>query len=193
MFIARMFFLPGLVPFFTKCLWKMYFEVHPSFMRIIRSIPCTAVHRVKTGSFYQVFGDGYNLSVCVGVFKGHGFLSVLDFLHEGFELFFSADWALHSLVYFMNFLACESPIFAMEVSNQSKTCYSWICRVFFSWLCNSTLPELDLGVFACRPCQCRCIFSRHGDFLCVLAWGLLWWRMAGRAWELEPWTQDLWA
>ena len=88
-------------------------------------------HFVKTGAFYQFFGDGYNLGVSVGVLKGHGFLSVINFLHEGFELFFYADWALHSLVDFINVLACESPVFAMEVSKQSKTCYSCISRVFF--------------------------------------------------------------
>ena len=70
----------------------MYFEVHLSFLRIIRSVPFMAVHRVKTGAFHQVFGDGYNLGVSVGVLKGHGFLSVLDLLHEGFEFCFSADW-----------------------------------------------------------------------------------------------------
>ena len=89
------------------------------------------VHRVKTGAFYQVFGNGHNVGVSVGVLKGHDFLYVLDLLQEGFELFFSADWALHSLVDFINVLACESPVFAMEVSKQSKTCYSCIRCVFF--------------------------------------------------------------
>ena len=109
----------------------MYFEVYPSFLRIIFSVPFTAVHRVKTGAFYQVLGDGYNLGVSVGVLKGHGFLSVLDFFHEGFGLCFSADWAIHSLVDLINVLACESPVFTVELSNQSKTCYSYVRFVFF--------------------------------------------------------------
>ena len=109
----------------------MCFEVHPSFLRIIRSVPFTAVHCVKTGAFYQVFGDGHNLGVSVEFLKGHGFLFVLDFLHEGFEFCFSADWDFHSIVDFIYVLACESPIFAVEVSKQSKACYSCICRVFF--------------------------------------------------------------
>ena len=79
--------LPGLVPVFSKRPQKMYFEVHPSFLRIIRSVPFTAVHHVKTGAFYQVFGNGHNLGVSVGVLKGYGFLSVLYLLHEGFKLF----------------------------------------------------------------------------------------------------------
>ena len=123
--------LPGLVLVFTKRLGKIYFEVHPSFLRIIRSVPFTAFHRVKISAFYQVFGDGKNLGVSVWVLKGHGFLSVLDLLHEGFEFCFYADWALHSLVDVINVLACESPVFAMEASKQSKTCYSCIGRVFF--------------------------------------------------------------
>ena len=86
--IARMFSLPEPVPVFSKRPRKMYFEVHPSFLRIIRSVPFTAVHRVKTGALYQVFGNGHNLGVSVGVLKGHGFLSVLDLLHEGFEFCF---------------------------------------------------------------------------------------------------------
>ena len=89
----------------------MYFEVHPSFLRIIRSVPFAAVHRVKTGAFCQVIGDGYNLGVSVGVLKGHGFLSVLDLLHRGFEFCFSADWALHSLVDLINVLACVGVYF----------------------------------------------------------------------------------
>ena len=64
------------------------------------------------------------MDVSVGVLKGHGFLSVLDFLHEGFELCVSADWVLHSLVDFIYVLACESPVFSVEVSKQSKACYS---------------------------------------------------------------------
>ena len=48
----------------------MYFEVHQSFLCIIRSVPFTAVHRLKTGGFYQVFGNGYNLGVSVGIFEG---------------------------------------------------------------------------------------------------------------------------
>ena len=123
--------LPGLVPVFMERTRKMYFEVHPSFLLIVRSVPFTAVHRVKTGAFYQVFGNGYNLSVSVGVLKGHGFLSFLDLLHKGFEFCFSADLALHSLVNFINVLACESPVFAMEMSKQSKTYYSCIRRIFF--------------------------------------------------------------
>ena len=93
----------------------MYFGVHPSFLRLVRSVPFTAVHRVKTSAFYQVFGYGHNLDVCVGVFKGHGFLSVLDLLHEGFEFCLSADLALHSLVDFIYVLDCESPVFAVKV------------------------------------------------------------------------------
>ena len=62
----------------------------------------------------------------------------------------------------------------------------------FSCVCDSTLPALDSRIFACRPCQCRCMFSRHKDYLCVLAWGLQWRRMPGRVWKFEPWTQDLW-
>ena len=123
--------LPGMVPVFTKRTRKMYFEVHPSFLRIIRSVPFVAVHRVKTGAFYQVFGDSHNLGVSVWVLKRHGFLSVLDLLHEGFKLCFSADWALHPLVDVINVLACESSVFTLEVSEQSKICYSCIRRVFF--------------------------------------------------------------
>ena len=109
----------------------MYFELHPSFLRIICSVPFTAVHRVKTSALYQVFGDGHNLDVSVGVLKGHGFLSVLNLLHDGFEFFVSSDWAFHSLVNFIYVLAGESPVFAVEVSKQSKACYSCICCVFF--------------------------------------------------------------
>ena len=94
--------LPVLVPVFTKRLRKMYFEVHLSFLRIICSVPFMAVHRVKTGAFYQVFCDGHNLGVSVWVLKRHDFLSILDLLHEGFELCFFADWALYSLVDFIN-------------------------------------------------------------------------------------------
>ena len=126
-----MLYLPGLVPVFTKRTRKMYFEVHPSFLGMIHSVPFAAVHRVKTGAFYQVFGDGHNLGVSVWVLKLHGFLYVTDLLHEGFELCFSSDWALHPLVDVINVLACESSVFTMEVSEQSKKCYSCICRVFF--------------------------------------------------------------
>ena len=89
------------------------------------------VNVVKTSDLFQVFGDGHNLDVCVGVLKGHGFLSVLDLLHEGLELCFSADLALHSLVDFIYVLACESLVLTVEVSKKSKACYSCICRVFF--------------------------------------------------------------
>ena len=123
--------LPGLVPVFTKRTQKKYFEVHPSLLHIIRSVPFAAVHRVKTGALYQVFGDGHNLGVSVWVLKRHSFLSVLDLLHEVFELCFSADWSLRPLVDVINILACESSVFAMEVSEKSKTCYSCIRRVFF--------------------------------------------------------------
>ena len=109
----------------------MYFDFFPIFLRVICSVPFTALHCVKTDAFYQVFGDGYNLGVSVGVLKGHGFLSVLYLLHEGFGLCFSADWDLHSLVDVINVLACESPVFDVEVSKQIKTCYSYICCVFF--------------------------------------------------------------
>ena len=113
MSIARMLCLPGMVPVFSKCPQKMLFEVHPSFLRLFRSVPFSAVHRVKTSAFYQVFGDDHNLDVYVWVLKGHGFLSVLDLLHEIFELCFSADLALHSLVDFIYVLACESHLFAV--------------------------------------------------------------------------------
>ena len=73
----------------------------------------------------------HNLDVSVGVLKGHGFLSVLYLLHEGFKLCFSADLALHLLVNFIYVLACESPVFDVEVSKQSKAYYSCVCRVFF--------------------------------------------------------------
>ena len=125
-----MLFLPGLVPVFLKRPRKMYFEVNPSFLRHIRSVPFIAVHCVKTSAFYQVFGDGHNLDVSVGVFKGHDFLSVLDLLNEGFELFVSADWDFHSLVNFIYVLTGEFPVFAVEVSKQSKACYSCIYCVF---------------------------------------------------------------
>ena len=108
--------LPGLVPFFSKRPRKMYFEVHPNFLRLICSVTFTAGHRVKASALYQVFGNGHNLDVCVRVLKGHGFLSVLNLLYKSFELCVSADLALHSLVNFVYILACESPLFAVEVS-----------------------------------------------------------------------------
>ena len=123
--------LPGLVPVFTERPRKIYFEVHPSFLRIICSVPFTAVHCVKTGALYQDFCDGHNLGVSVGVLKRHGFLSILDLLHEGFEFCFSADWSLHLLVNFINVLACESSVLGVEMSEQSKTRYSCIRRVLF--------------------------------------------------------------
>ena len=58
----------------------------------------------------------HNLDVCVGVLKGHGFLSVFKLLDKSFELCVSADLDLHSLVNFVYVLACESPVFAVEVS-----------------------------------------------------------------------------
>ena len=91
-------------------------------MRLVRSVTFTSVHCVKTCDFYQVFGDGHNLDVCVGVLKGHGFLSVLNLLDKIFEFCVSADLALHSLVNFIHVLACESPFFAVEVSKQSDAC-----------------------------------------------------------------------
>ena len=57
-----------------------------------------------------------NLDVCVGVLKGHGFLSVLNLLDKSFELCVSANLALHSLVDFVSILACESTVFAVEAS-----------------------------------------------------------------------------
>ena len=131
MSISCMLCLPGLVPVLSKRSQKMWFEVHPSFLRLVCSVPFTAVHHVKTSAFYQVFGDGHNLDVCIGVLKGHGFLSVLNLLHESFKLYVSADLALHSLVDFVYVLACEAPVFAVEVSKHSKACYSCVCRVFF--------------------------------------------------------------
>ena len=110
---------------------KMYFEVHPSFLRIIRSIPFTTVHCVKTSALYQVFCDGHNLGVSVWVLKRHGFFSVLYLLHEGFEFCFSADWDLHPLVNFINVLSCASSVLGMYMSEQSHTCYSCIRLVFF--------------------------------------------------------------
>ena len=86
---------------------------------------------MKTSAFYQVFGNGQNLDVSVGVLKGHGFLSVLNLLHESFKLCVSADLALHSLVDFIDVFACESPVFAVKLSKQSEACYSFVCRVFF--------------------------------------------------------------
>ena len=94
----------------------MYFEVHPSFLRLVRSVPFTAFHRVKTGVFYQVFGNGHNLDFCIGVLKGYGFLSVLNMLYKSFEFCVSANLALHSLVNIVYVLAGESPIFAVKVS-----------------------------------------------------------------------------
>ena len=82
----------------------------------MHSIPFTAVHRVKTGALYQVFGNGHNLDVCVGFLKGHGFLSVLNLLDKSFELCVSANLDLHSLVNIVCVLAGESLIFTVEVS-----------------------------------------------------------------------------
>ena len=109
----------------------MYFELYPSFLRIICSVPFTAVHYIKTGAFYQVFGDGYNLGVIVGVLKGHGFLSVLGLLHKGFEFCFSADGVFIRLsVSSMSWLV-SLPYSHLEASKQSKTCYSCIRSMFF--------------------------------------------------------------
>ena len=94
----------------------MYFEVHPSFLRLVRSVPFTEVHRVKTGAFYLVFGDSHNLDYCIGGLKGYGFLSVLNLLDKSFEFCVSANLALHSLVNIVYVLAGESPVFAVEVS-----------------------------------------------------------------------------
>ena len=131
MSITRMLSFPGLVPVLSKRPQKMQFEVHPSFLGLFRYFPFTAVHRVKTGAFYQVLGDDHNLDVCVRVLKGHGFLSFLNLLDKRSKLCVSADLALHSLVNIIYFLACESPVFAAEVSKQSESCYSCVCRVFF--------------------------------------------------------------
>ena len=108
--------LSRLVPVFPECPRKMYFEVHPSFLRLVRSVPFMSVHCVKTGAFYQVFGDGQNLDVCKGVLKGHGFLSLLIFLDKSFKFCVSANLALHSLVNLVYVLVGESPVFAVEVS-----------------------------------------------------------------------------
>ena len=118
-------------PGFHKKHAKMYFEVHPSLLCIIYYVSFMTVHCVKTGALYQVFCDGHNLGVCVWVLKRHGFLSILDLLHEGFEFCFSADWDLHPLVDVINVLACESSVLAMDISKQSKAGYSCINRVFF--------------------------------------------------------------
>ena len=75
-----------------------------------------SVHCVKTGAFYQVFGDDQNLDVCKGVLKGNGFLSVLNLLDKSFEFCVSANLDLHSLVNIVYVLAGESPVFAVEVS-----------------------------------------------------------------------------
>ena len=111
--------LSRLVPVFPECPRKMHFEVHPSFLRLVRSVPFTAVHFVKTSAPYQVFGDVHNLDVCVGVLKGHGFLSVLNLLDKSFEFCVSANLALHLLVNIVYVLAGESPVFAVKVSYQS--------------------------------------------------------------------------
>ena len=94
----------------------MYFEVHPSFLCLVRSVRFTAVHRVKTGAFYQVFGDGHNLDVCVGVLKGHSFLSVLNLLDKSFEFCVSDNLALYSIFNIVYVLASESPVFSVKVS-----------------------------------------------------------------------------
>ena len=75
-----------------------------------------AVHRVNTGALYQVFGESHNLDVSLGVLKGHGFLSVLYLLDKSFEFCVSTNLVLHSLVNIVYVLACEAPIFAVEVS-----------------------------------------------------------------------------
>ena len=108
--------LSRLVPVFPECPQKMYFEVHPSFLRLVRSVPFTAVHRVKTGALYQDFGDGHNLDVYIEVLKGYGFLSVLNLLEKSFKFCVSANLALHSLVNIVDVLAGESPVFAVKVS-----------------------------------------------------------------------------
>ena len=51
-----------------------------------------------------------------GFLKGHGFLSVLNLLDKSFEFCVFADLALHALVDFVYVLACESPVFSVEVS-----------------------------------------------------------------------------
>ena len=108
--------LSRMVPVFPECLQKMYLEVHPSFLRLVCSFPLTSVHRVKTSAFYQVFGDGHNLVVCIGVLKGYGFLSVLNLLDKIFEFFVSTNLALCSLVNIVYILAGESSLFAVKVS-----------------------------------------------------------------------------
>ena len=47
--------------------------------------------------------------------KRHGFLSILDLLHEGFELCFSADWDLISLVDVINVLDFEFSVLALDM------------------------------------------------------------------------------
>ena len=64
----------------------------------------------------RFFCDGHNLDVCIGVLKGHGFLSVLNLLDKSFKLCVSDNLALYSLVNIVYVLADESPVFAVEAS-----------------------------------------------------------------------------
>ena len=108
--------LSRLVPVFPECPRKMYFEVHPSFMILVRSVPFTAVNRVKTGAFYSVFGNGRNLNVCIGFLKDYGFLFVLNLLDKSFEFCVSANLDLYLLVNIIYVLDGESPVFAVKMS-----------------------------------------------------------------------------
>ena len=83
------------------------------------------------GIVYQVFCDSNNLCVGVWVLYLHGLLSILNLLHEGFKFCFSADRKCYPLVNVINFVARESSVLAMYMSDQSKTRYSCIRRVFF--------------------------------------------------------------
>ena len=111
--------LSGLVPVLSKRPRKVQFEVHPSFLRLVCSVPFTEFHHVKTGAFYQVFGNGHNLDVCIGVLKDYSFLSVLNLSDKSFELCVSANLDLHLLVNIVYVLAGESSIFTVKVSSQS--------------------------------------------------------------------------
>ena len=64
----------------------------------------------------------------------------------------------------------------------------------FSWVCGNILLILGSEVSACKPCRCRCMFSRRGYFWRVHVWGLRWRRLPGIfLFQVELWTQDLWA
>ena len=104
------------------------------FTQVFAHYPFCSIHVspfCKNRCFLSSFWQWSQFGCLEGVLKGHSVLSVLNLLHEGFKLCFSADWALHSFVDFIYVLACESPVFTVEVSKQSKACYSCICHVFF--------------------------------------------------------------